>query len=621
MGSKIQLLDDQTINQIAAGEVIENPASVVKELVENAIDAGSKKIFVEIIAGGQEYICVQDNGFGMTQEDALLSLCRHATSKIRTADDLFSLVTMGFRGEALASIAAISEFSLSTACKGESAVQEGTHLVVKGGAVSSCSTTSCLPGTRIEVRSLFYNVPARKKFQKSPARDTVEVVKLLTHIALAHPEVEFELIANHKKEFHLKPATFENLKERIQFLLSHEYAAEMKLIECEVEGIKIQGFVGSPSACRPNRTGQYLFINRRPITSLSLSYAVKDGYGTSLESPRHPTFVLHLFLPPDSVDVNVHPQKKEVRFRQEDLIKKAVSEAVERALFQNEKAPVEMKVAEAINKSVPIEPFLPSGMYKKSFQSSYNFSPQQKNYHAFEQAPFDAPSPIAIVAKNKDSSLSPLLPLPPPDMLQKEVSTFHIVGTFQEYILLEVQWSQELTNRLPDKLKGAGLCIAECRSVLSRIAYEDLTDLDKQKKDIASQQLLMPIFVELSQSEASILMKMMPLLLSLGFEIREFGRAAFLIESIPATFDPVHVVDFIRELVQEEEGAVDPAKTKRYIAKAAAAASSRGKYPMSRELAREIIKRLLDCQDPFRGPFGEAVFVLLTKSEIQEKFL
>ena len=245
MNCAIHILDEKTINQIAAGEVIENSASVVKELVENALDAGASRVFVEVQGGGQQLIRVQDNGFGMTPEEAKLAILRHATSKIRSADDLFSLATMGFRGEALASIAAVSEFKLMTAKQGTEAVTLGTCVVIQGGTFVSSTPCMALKGTTIEVRSLFFNTPARKKFQKSPQRDGVEIAKVMTMIALAHPDKEFEVIINGKKEFLVQPSS---LQERMKALLGNEYAKEMVPIEYtfsvgDLEGT-FSGFVG-----------------------------------------------------------------------------------------------------------------------------------------------------------------------------------------------------------------------------------------------------------------------------------------------------------------------------------------------------------------------------------------
>jgi DNA mismatch repair protein MutL len=324
---KIHLLSDETINKIAAGEVIENPSSVVKELVENAIDAGARHVEVEIRGGGLLLIRVADDGVGMSREDALLSLERHATSKIKVADDLFSLLTMGFRGEALASIAAISKMTLTTSQE----QGEGTRIEIEGGRVMDVSVCARNPGTTLEVRSLFYNVPARKKFQKSPTLCAADVMRTMTLLGLCHPEVGFTYMKQDDKVFQVRPGSLLREKE----ILGNAF--------CEgsfpVKGEAIHGVIGAPLQSRANRSGQYLFVNRRPIFSPLIGLAVKDGYGTRLAENRHPVFILHVAIDPNEIDVNVHPQKREVRFENEGVIKARVRDAVN-AAFSFELAPL-----------------------------------------------------------------------------------------------------------------------------------------------------------------------------------------------------------------------------------------------------------------------------------------
>lgn len=307
MKQKILRLPASVVNQIAAGEVVENPASIVKELIENSLDAGAKRISVDIVAGGQQLIRVEDDGCGMSPDDALLSLERHATSKIQTVEDLQELATMGFRGEALAAISSVSHFELKTSDG------TGTRVLAEGGKVVAVEPCARNRGTTIEVRSLFYNVPARKKFQKSQSANSSQVTKIVEILALAHPEVAFVL---NGKEF--APSS---QKVRIEEILGeHEH---------EVKGKGISGFVAAPGKAMATRTGQYLFINKRPIFSPLLSKAVKEAFGTRIAEHAYPRFVLFLDIAPDMVDVNVHPQKREVRFRDEGAIFRLVQHAVE----------------------------------------------------------------------------------------------------------------------------------------------------------------------------------------------------------------------------------------------------------------------------------------------------
>ncbi|MBU6383190.1 MAG: DNA mismatch repair endonuclease MutL [Verrucomicrobia bacterium] len=307
MCAKILKLPEVVINQIAAGEVVENPASIVKELIENSLDAGASRIDVEAVAGGLDLIRVVDDGCGMSREDALLCLERHATSKIQTVDDLQALTTMGFRGEALAAIASVSHFELQTSDG------KGTRILGDGGKIGSVEPCARNRGTTVAVRSLFYNVPARKKFQKSQQANFVAISKLVETLAIAHPAVAFSF--NDKI---YAPAT---LKERIDEILGeHEH---------EVQGPKIYGFVASPAKAMAMRTGQYLYINHRPVFSPLLAKAVKEAFGTRIGEHAYPRFVLFLKMDPSQVDVNVHPQKREVRFRDESALFREVQRAIE----------------------------------------------------------------------------------------------------------------------------------------------------------------------------------------------------------------------------------------------------------------------------------------------------
>lgn len=310
MSSRIRVLSEETINQIAAGEVVENPSSVVKELLENALDAFSKNIVVEIQGGGFGRILISDDGIGMNKDDALLCLERYATSKIKVLNDLYSLKTMGFRGEALASIAAISKMRIITST--EEGI--GVKVEVEGGKIISVLPSARKRGTTIEISSLFYNVPARKKFQKSASASIAEIYKVLISLALGNPQVNFKM---------------EGLEERVKAIRSEE----MKKIEIESGPYKISGFLGGS---RPNKTGQYVFVNRRYVISPLVSYAIKRGLGTYLEEARHPNFILHIEMSENLVDVNVHPQKKEVKFAEEEKLKEILHLCVQKNFQKNE---------------------------------------------------------------------------------------------------------------------------------------------------------------------------------------------------------------------------------------------------------------------------------------------
>ncbi len=339
MQPKILKLSESVINQIAAGEVIENPASIVKELIENSLDAGAKRIDIEIVAGGQQLIRVEDDGCGMGPEDAILSLERHATSKIQSAEDLQTLSTMGFRGEALAAIASVSHLELRTSDG------RATRVFAEGGKVIAVEPCARNRGTTIEVRSLFYNVPARKKFQKSQSACSAAVSRMVQTISLAHPEIAFS--------FNGKPFVPGKLEDRIQEILGHH--------EHEVKSKGIFGYVAAPDKAMAMRTGQYLYINKRPIFSPLIAKAVKEAFGTRIGEQMYPRFILFLRVDPDRIDVNVHPQKKEVRFSDEGAIFRQVRDAVEAAFNQRRVflEPISFKEPESIafSESFPSLPF------------------------------------------------------------------------------------------------------------------------------------------------------------------------------------------------------------------------------------------------------------------------
>lgn len=325
MGSQISLLSETVINQIAAGEVVENPASAVKELIENAIDAGSTQIDIEIEEGGLERIQIEDNGSGMDRIDAVLCLKRYATSKLQTVDDLFELRTMGFRGEALAAIASVSRLLLKTATD-----KEATCIIAEAGAVQSIEPCARGRGTTLEIRSLFYNVPARREFQKSASANTAQVVRTVETLALAHPEINFSLTSQGKVLLRTDATDWVG---RIKEILGEDLLSQGIEIASFTPPFRLFGYLAPALHAKKTRLSQYFFLNRRALFSPLISRAVKEGYGTRLSEGLYPTFVLYLEAPPTDFDINVHPQKKEVRFKNEKQIFALIQNAVHQALM------------------------------------------------------------------------------------------------------------------------------------------------------------------------------------------------------------------------------------------------------------------------------------------------
>lgn len=581
MPSKIRVLDEQTINQIAAGEVIENPASVVKELVENSLDAGATDICVEIKGGGRQLIRITDNGCGMSKDDALLCLERHATSKIKEVDDIHAIATMGFRGEAVPSIASISKFTLLTA-EG----QEGTMVSVDGGKVTQCCSIVRSQGTTIEVKNLFFNVPVRKKFQKSPMYDTNEVQKMLTNVALGYPDIKFELISDQKQLFktasQVDSASFQDqLHQRIEDLLGNEFATSTYFIQSEQKGCSIAGYVGMPSYTRHNRTGQYLFINKRAVYSPLISFAVRDGLGTALLQNRHPVFVLHLTLPGKWVDVNVHPQKKEVRLRNEQELREMIMSAVRNGFKDSSEVPFSPEIA---------LPKLPEIQFSEISVTL--------------PAPLFKPLPdLEIIRKVKSE---PLPTIPSPLFSEPLQPQRKVLATLKHYIIVD---------------GTDGLSLIDQKAAHSRVIFEEL--LRYKEHRFALQSLLIPYTFETTPVESAAVLESLDSLNSMGICMRQAGPNSFLVDAIPQTFGNTDVQLLIQDLIRSvNELHHSPLQKERekQIAMAAARASIPHRHRMMVDEAQKLVDRLMQCQTPFQCPVGKPTMVQLSLDEIARRF-
>lgn len=555
MPSLIRKLDDTLINQIAAGEVVEHPASVIKEMVENSLDAGATSIFIEVRGSGRQLIRITDNGSGMGEEDALLAFERHATSKIASIEDFDALASMGFRGEALASIASVAKVCMKT-CLADAKM--GTLVQIEGGAFSKASAVPCDKGTSIEVTDLFFNIPARKKFLKSPAQDGLEIQKTVIQLALANPKVHFQLIAD--QELVLDAPSASSSLERARQLLHVEMVDGMQPVTHAEGDFQLEGLIGSPSQHRPNKTGQWLIINGRAVSSWVISQGVLEGYGTLLPERRFPVFVLHLTLPPSLVDVNVHPQKKEVRFRHESLLREFVQKGIQK---QWEKKPLFQPVF--IEKAPPPTP---------SWSRPISF----------------APLPTVVKEPEKISYFEERAPSPVPN----------IIGTSSFYTFLDAHplGSQE----------GEGICILDLRRARARILYEQI--LESQKGRLQERQnLLIPMTFPLSKEE----MLQLPKLEELGFTIKK-GKGCCIVEAIPLYLKDHEIEAIIKELLNEDKD-VDLAKR---LALKVAMREKRAK--IDSEHARLLLKTLLACQQPYFSPRGEAVFGWIPHDELDGYF-
>ncbi len=622
--SKIRVLNDHAINKIAAGEVVENPSSVVKELVENALDAGAHSICVEILEGGRQLIRISDDGCGMVSDDALLCLERHATSKIRAAEDIQDILTMGFRGEAIPSIAAISKFSLLTTPRqgGESQKQEGTLIFVEGGKILSCQKSLRSPGTTIEVKALFFNVPVRRKFQRSPAYDCQEILKVTAALALAHPAVQFELISDQKCLLKTKQPTasapfLDLLSKRIEAVLGQDYASHLIPIVFEEGEYQLIGYIGDPSSHKPNKREQHLFIKTRAVSSPLISNAIREGYGTMLPSHRYPIFVLHLNLPGRFVDVNVHPQKKEVRLRHESSLKQSLIRAVQKALRQDEpfitppfSIAQEPLSPPAFSMPYPKKERLPSEdqWHYSSFDPSQEaLDLRQQEKPAEKQDSLEAKK--AVIASWQFTPPAPLKKIP------------RVLATLIGYCILEpFDFDRRLIAKSDGKKEG-GLFLIDQKKAFSRIQYERLL---KKQNNRETQQLLTPLTLQFSRQEAAALKENADLLSQMGFGLREFGESVFLIDAYPPFFKENQLQNTLLLVIQElmELGSSRHMQMEREqrLALLSARTSLSSDKRLSLDEAERLVKELIDCDTPAQCPLGKSVCFYAAPEEIEKLF-
>jgi DNA mismatch repair protein MutL len=520
--NRIKLLPEQVANQIAAGEVVERPASVVKELVENSLDAGAKKILVEVKAGGRSLIRVMDDGSGMSRDDTLMSLERHATSKITRAEDLASIATMGFRGEALPSIASVSRFVLTSRV---AEAEGGTEIVVNGGKMMAVKETGAAVGTAVEVRSLFYNLPARRKFLRTEETERAHVQRMLTLMALAHPEVAFTLRHNDREVWCLLSESgtcAAALDRRLRALwgdglrlIEIDYAGELARRpfdedDAPAKACRVWGFIGAPGVSRSNRANQHVFVNQRPIDNVGLGMALREGYHTALMKGKYPVCCLFLEIEPAEVDVNIHPAKREVKFHREREVRKFVADAVREGLasFHSQESGVRSQESE--------------------FVSPESFGLEATDVSAeseVEQEPLDIgfSQPPAPTHKENATPLVPQPSTPNPQPHSHQPSTItHQPATAQPLLKVPLRILGVVGKLYVVLESDRGLVLMDQHAAHERVLYEQLLE-QMQREETASQKLLLPETVELAATDAQFLAEQVETLSRLGVGISAFG--------------------------------------------------------------------------------------------------
>ena len=619
--SKIIKLSPHVANLIAAGEVVERPASVVKELLENAVDAGATQVTVEIRDGGMTFLRVTDNGCGMSPEDARTAFLRHATSKLRTAEDLAAIATMGFRGEALAAIASVSRIDLMTKTPGSIS---GTSLSLEAGNITEESEAGCPDGTTIIVRDLFFNTPARMKFMKS---DTVEGGKVAAAVqmqALAHPEVAFRFLKD-GKEVLSTPGTG-SLEAAVYCVYGRE-SGKMASVDSKWEQFALTGFVSKPSDARPSRALQTFFVNGRPVKSRLLIAALEEAYRNQIMVGKFPACVLHLTVPASAVDVNVHPAKTEVKFLNEKAVFDCVHYGVLGAL---NKTPDRPQVA---FKPAPAPAATPAAPQTKTCAPNFFRTMNAQEYKAFTAAVKDAPKPSPVAAAAtamavEETVLPPIretvilptaVPAPKPIPVPGPEEPEQVVIPAMP---VDIPWRfvGELYNSYIIVEQGEEAYLIDKHAAHERILFEKLK---ANQEAISSQTLLTPVAHRLSADSAAILLENQPVLEELGFEIQEFGDNTVLIRQIPMDLDDTQAADALETLAadllngrKERKGSVRDELLHTVACKAAIKAGWQSSEAELLKLAEQVLSR----DDLKHCPHGRPICITLSKKQLEKQF-
>lgn len=617
---KIQQLSPHVADLIAAGEVVERPASAAKELVENAIDAGAKHITVELQNGGMTFLRVTDDGCGMSAEDAETAFLRHATSKLRTAEDLEAISTLGFRGEALAAISAVSHIDLMTKTA-DSAFGTGLHL--DAGVVTERDSVGCPDGTTIIVRDLFYNTPARMKFMK---RDTVEasaLISAVSRLAIAHPEVSIRILRDGEEV--LQTPGDGKLFSAVYAVLGRQNAQEMVEVSSRWENYTLTGYVSKPSATRGNRANQLFFVNGRHVRSKTMTAALEEAYRNQLMVGRFPSCVLHLRLPEHLVDVNVHPAKVEVKFLNErdlfDCIRYGVEGALEKASGR-----VQMKLPQQRQETPAApQPFAPAQSAKVASlakdtspaKDTFFRTMSAEDYKAFAQVMREAPRPqmtpeLKAVLERRQQPAAPQkkeIPQPAPETqaeLPVETESYRIVGeVLNTYIIVE---------------EGRNVLLIDKHAAHERILFEKLR---ASMEPVVPQLLLTPVLCKPEREEAAVLLENADLLRAAGFEVSDYGDGVLAVRQIPADLDPADTEATLNELASGLKAGkrTDPAAMRDAVLHTVAckAAIKGGRHTDEAERAA-LVKEVLSRDDLKYCPHGRPICAVLTASQLERQF-
>ncbi len=612
---EIKVLDQQTINQIAAGEVIERPASVVKELVENAVDAGATAVTVEIKDGGISFIRVTDNGCGIPKTQVPIAFLRHSTSKIRSALDLLTVSSLGFRGEALSSIAAVGQVELVTRVTGK---LTGTRYVIWGGEEKSIEEIGAPEGTTFLVRNLFYNTPARKKFLKTAQTEAGYVSVLLERMALSRPDISFRLIVNNQTKLH--SAGNHKVKDLLYQLYGREITSNLLPVTAESGMLTITGFIGKPILSRGNRNYQHYFINGRYVRSSIVSKAIEDAYQGRLMQHKYPFTVLYLTIDPNSIDVNVHPTKMELRFSDNEQVYREVYEAVHAGFSGKELIPQvtmgnDSKLQPTVNKpEVRPEPFEQNRIARMVQETGVSY--QAKPISSMKPVT-PPPAPITLSPVVSASPQPKPVKTPTPEQLnlfEEKILTptarmkYRFIGQ-----LFDTYWLIQFGNEF---------LIMDQHAAHEKILFERMMMKLKHKTDILTQSMNPPAIITLSAVEEDILNRHLDEFKRFGYEIEPFGGKEYALYGVPADLPRINGEDFFRELLDRlgECGVSDSTMILETVASMSCKAAVKGNHMMSLSEAEKLMEELMTLDNPYSCPHGRPTIIRMNKAELEKKF-
>ena len=588
--SFVHVLDDNTINKIAAGEVVERPASVVKELVENAIDAKADRIEVEIMAGGTSFMRVSDNGIGMSREDAEKAILRHATSKIVQVDDLQAIATLGFRGEALPSIASVSRFNLQTRQAG---AELGTEIKITGGKTTEIGVAGCNLGTTIRVEDLFFNTPARKKFLKTNNTESGRINEFIIKLAISHPEIAFKLINNNKSS--LATPGRGDLKETLQSLYGASVGQSLLPLEFEDEDIKLWGFVSKPSAIRSSRSWQTFIVNGRIIASRAIAKAIDNAYHALIPKSGYPLIALNIEVPQHTIDVNVHPQKTEMKFEDESRIFKAVYKAVLDAVRPTGQVG---QLGQLAAQADHVQQHVEKGLQE------LNFGQPVMNFPLREEKPAMTWQE-GTTALAQDKSVKSVQSVVDEEEKLPTAGMIPIGQVDDTYIIAQ---------------DGDSLYIVDQHAAHERVLFDRFS---AQAEHIPSQQLLVHLILDFSTHESQIIEENLELLAGLGFGLEPSGPNQFRLMEVPADVPSSQAEEFIREVLASMEELHRPTAAElrqAVLATTACKAAIKAGFKLNYRQMEILLQELNDTAMPYTCPHGRPTIIKFSSDELAKMF-